>query len=103
MGRLYQKPPLVEALCEFRFDSAQPWDWTIPGLIYAQIKDEFPMKREQRTLELAIETSPEKTQQLRGDIGRMQFLRKDESALVQVGPDILAVNQLSPYPHWPRF
>jgi len=33
----------------------------------------------------------------------MQFLREDSSALVQVQPHVLTVNQLKPYPEWPAF
>jgi uncharacterized protein (TIGR04255 family) len=34
---------------------------------------------------------------------RMQFLREDGNALVQVGPNLLAVNHLKPYPGWETF
>ncbi|MGD9497162.1 MAG: TIGR04255 family protein [Armatimonadota bacterium] len=34
---------------------------------------------------------------------RIRFSRPDDSALVQVGPDLLIVNHLKPYPTWPRF
>jgi uncharacterized protein (TIGR04255 family) len=43
----------------------------------------------------------EVSQRIKGGIARMQFLKEDESALIQVGPDILVVNQLRPYPEWP--
>jgi uncharacterized protein (TIGR04255 family) len=33
----------------------------------------------------------------------MQFLRSDERALLQVGPDLLTVNHLKPYPSWTAF
>jgi len=34
---------------------------------------------------------------------RMQFLSADGKALVQVGPNLLAVNHLKPYPGWDTF
>jgi uncharacterized protein (TIGR04255 family) len=34
---------------------------------------------------------------------RVQFRRSDESALLQVGPGLLVVNQLRPYPGWEHF
>lgn len=40
---------------------------------------------------------------VKGGIARMQFLREDETALVQVGPDMLSVNHLKPYPNWAQF
>jgi uncharacterized protein (TIGR04255 family) len=33
----------------------------------------------------------------------MQFLREDGSAMVQIGPDLLAINVLPPYPGWENF
>jgi uncharacterized protein (TIGR04255 family) len=41
--RTYKKPPIEEALCEFRFVS-QEWDLTLPGRLYDEIKDEYPGK-----------------------------------------------------------
>lgn len=102
MSRLYQKPPLIEALCEFQFADGE-WDWTIPGLVYQQIKEQFPIKRQAPTVEFEVQADPDQiSQRLKGGLGRMQFLRIDETALVQVGPQLLVVNQLQPYPHWSR-
>jgi uncharacterized protein (TIGR04255 family) len=105
VSRLYQKPPLIEALCEFQFaDADSEWDWTIPGLVYQQIKEQFPIKRHAPTVEFEVQAEPDQvSQRLKGGLGRMQFLRTDKTALVQVGPQLLAVNQLRPYPHWSRF
>jgi uncharacterized protein (TIGR04255 family) len=104
MGRLYETPPLIEAICEFRFEPSQPWDWTIPGLVYDKIRTDFPKKRQQNLMQLEFQIDPhQKTQELKGGIARMQFLREDERALIQVGPDLLAVNHLKPYPSWKAF
>ena len=43
MSRVYRHPPLVEALCEFQFAEGD-WDWTVPGLMYQEIKDDIPHK-----------------------------------------------------------
>jgi uncharacterized protein (TIGR04255 family) len=37
MGDPYPNPPLIEAICEFRFNPGQTWVWTVPGLIYNEI------------------------------------------------------------------
>lgn len=104
MPRVYKKPPVIEAVCEFRFEGSQPWDWTIPGLIYDRIKSEFPKKRQQNVLEVAMQPGEGKiSQEVKAGIAKMQFLREDEAALVQIGPDLLAVNHLRPYPSWPIF
>jgi len=104
MGRKYKNPPVVEVLCEFEFISEQPWDLTLPGLIYEKIKDEFPDKQQQpgisvqfrkteRGIEHKVEPAPL----------RIQFHRKDKSALIQIGPNLLVINQLKPYSTWEEF
>lgn len=103
MSRIYRKPPLIEALCEFQFVE-EGWDWTIPGLIYRELKDRFPQKRQAQVVEFEVQAEPSQfSQRVKGGPGWMQFLRSDESALVQVGPNLLVVNHLPPYPHWNEF
>jgi uncharacterized protein (TIGR04255 family) len=103
MSRIYKSPPLVEALCEFQFAS-ENWDWTIPGLIYQEIKTRFPQKRQVNRVEFEIASlQGQVSQQVKGNADRMHFLNADNTALVQVGPDLLAVNHLQPYPHWENF
>ncbi len=104
MPRKYDRPPLLEALCEFRFEPRAQWDWTVPGLLYERIKGDFPEKRQQNVL--AIQVFPPNlpaAQQQTTSIDKMQFLNREQNAIVQVGPDLLAVNQLRPYPGWESF
>ena len=104
MGKKYKNPPVVEALCEFQFISDKPWDLTLPGLIYEKVKGEFPVKQQQigigvqfrpteRGLEHKVEPAPP----------RIQFHKEDKTALIQVAPNLLVVNQLKPYPTWDKF
>lgn len=104
MAKQYEKSPIVEALCEFQFIPTQPWDLTIPGLIYGRINKDFPQKQQQvgigiqfkpteKGIEHKIESAPP----------RMQFFNQDKTMLVQVGPDLLTVNHLRPYSTWATF
>jgi uncharacterized protein (TIGR04255 family) len=102
MSRNYANPPLVEAVCEFRFTPTSTWDWTIPGLIYEQVKDEFPVKEQADVVEVtAAPTAP--TRPVPNFSTRVQFFRADRTALLQVGPQLFAVNHVRPYPKWPVF
>jgi uncharacterized protein (TIGR04255 family) len=103
MGRKYRNPPIVEALCEFRFEPGAPWDMAIPGLVYERIRDVFPKRRQAKIFEVAVGAGPEGIEQQVIPADRIQFLREDEKALVQVGPNLLAVNHLKPYPTWQEF
>jgi len=103
MGRKYHNPPIIEALCDFRFEPGAPWDMAIPGLVYEKIRDRFPKRQQTRTLEVSIAAGPESIGQQVLTIDLMQFLRGDEKALIQVGPNRLIVNHLKPYPTWQEF
>jgi len=104
MGRRYENSPIVEALCEFQFEPGRPWDLTIPGLVYEKIRDEFPKKRQAKQVQVELSaTVDEGIAQKVATSDRMQFLREDEKALVQVGPNLLVINHLKPYPTWDKF
>ena len=81
----------------------QPWYLTVPGLVYDRLRWQFPRKRLLKVLEgeAAVEATGIRQEFRLAD--RMQFLREDEKAYVQVGPDLLAVNHLAPYPTWEGF
>jgi uncharacterized protein (TIGR04255 family) len=104
MDKRYKNSPIIEALCEIQLVASQPWDLTLPGLVYEKVKDQFPDKKQQigvgvqfrpteKGLEHRVEPAPP----------RVQFYRKDKTALIQVGPDLFVVNHLKLYPTWAVF
>jgi len=103
VGKKYKNPPIVEALCEFQFIPGQPWDITIPGLLYEKINSEFPVKQQQMGFGLSLHPKEGGLEQKVEMSQRMQFFRSDRSALVQVGPDLLTTNHLRPYRTWEAF
>jgi uncharacterized protein (TIGR04255 family) len=102
--RQYKKPSVAEVVCEFQFVGSHDWDWTIPGLLYQEVMADFPVKRQEKAFEVNI-AAQEGTihQNLAGSLSKIQFVREDKSAMVQVGPDLLAVNVSGPYPGWETF
>ncbi len=103
MAKKYTNPPIIEAACEFRFDPSSPWDLTIPGLLYERIREAFPIRRQAKRVELAPAAAVEAPVAQLSMTDLTQFLRPDEKAVVQVGQNLLAVNQLKPYPGWEEF
>ncbi len=99
--RKYVNPPIVEAICDFHFLPGHLWDATVLGLVYDQIRNDFPERVQlpgamvNMTFGMPIQAMP--------DLGRMRFRRNDGSALVQVGQDNLTVNHLTPYSGWPQY
>lgn len=103
MGKKYKHPPVIEALCEIQFEQNTPWTLTIPGLLYEQVRGQFPKQREALRLNLGFSSTQGTLSQEVGTTPLIQFLRNDEKALIQVGPYLLAINHLVPYPTWAEF
>jgi uncharacterized protein (TIGR04255 family) len=102
--RHYERPPVVEALCEIYFTGSS-WDATIPGLFYEKVRKDYPKKSqmEMAGVEVKVAQGQAETRQLIGE-PRMRFAREDDSRLVQLARDLLVVNQVvtpsCPYPHY---
>ncbi len=104
MPKPYPSPPVIEALCEFRFVSEKPWDLTIPGLVYEKVKSEYPKRRQQMGITLEFRSQPGGIEQRFSPAQpRTQFYSDDESRLIQVGANLLVANQLKPYTKWADF
>lgn len=97
--RIYAMPPIIEALCELRFEPGRPWDWTVPGLLYAKVQDEFPEREHDEQLEFQFGVNVPQVQKTR----RLRFFNAEKTALIQLGKDTLVLNHLRPYPKWEQF
>ena len=101
-----KKPPLIEAACEFRFNPESEWDWTIPGRLFDKIGDEFSERSEVRRLGLTVQESDKQTPSptlIESGPDRIHLKRSDGSAIVQIGPRLLAISLKRPYPNWETY
>ena len=92
MARTYNKPPLIEAVCDFRFSSSQPWDWTIPGLFYEQIRERFPIKEQLNAIETVVD--PNQGRFVQQTQPKLQFASEARDEVIQIGPNNLSIHQL---------
>jgi uncharacterized protein (TIGR04255 family) len=102
----FANPPLVEAVCEFRFDPSEQWDWTVPGRLYDRIQDEFPGREQIQGFGFSLQMGEgvqSAVPTVQGGLDRVLMSRVDGSALVQVGPNQLVINHRLPYPGWKEF
>lgn len=100
----FEKPPLVEAFCEFRFAGGEPWDWTVPGRFYGSIELDYPQRSEQQFVKVQMTpTANGLTPGVQGGVDRLQFRSAQGHRVVQVGPDLLSIHQLTPYSNWIDF
>ena len=100
MGRKYKSPPLVEAVCEFRLTPDTPWDLTIPGLFYERVKGTFAQREQRMVQKVELTQGPQGLQQQIHTSERIVLFTEDKKMLVQLGPRLLVVNVLKPYPTW---
>lgn len=105
MGEKLKTPPLIEALCEFRFAENANWDWVLPGQLYDKIKTDFPERAQIQGVGFQVQASPKlkPVASIHTLPDRVQLKRLDGSAMVQVGYNLLAINQLKPYTSWTEF
>ena len=103
MDRKYKNPPVVEAICEFRLTQDTPWDLTIPGLFYEKVKANFPHREQRMVQEVELTLEPQGFQQRIRTSERILLFTQDRKLLVQLGPRLLVVNALKPYPTWQGF
>jgi uncharacterized protein (TIGR04255 family) len=105
----YNDPPIIEALCAFLFapDKEYPYDDTVPGTFYNEIKEEFPIKRQINALNVTVPLMhPESQREQPHKIQMasvMQFFTKDNSPIIQINPNILTINITKPYLGWEYF
>jgi uncharacterized protein (TIGR04255 family) len=103
MGRKYKNPPIVEAVCEYRLTQDTPWDLTIPGLFYERVKDDFSQREQRLVREDELTIEPQGLQHQIRTTERILLFAPDRKMLIQLGPRLLVINALKPYPGWEGF
>lgn len=105
--RVYRRPPIAEALCEFVFASSQDWDLLFVAQLREALKTTYPSKpRRQSILEAEIQQEIQEGEtafRLKQSPGKVQFPSEDGKQLVGVGQDQISVHVMSPYPGWENF
>jgi len=101
MSRKFKHPPLAEALCEFRFELTDPFDPTLPGIIYSKLSGTYPIRKQRNMGFPNVKKETNETELVFGNLA--QFRTEDDSMLIQVGGNMLSVNCVKDYPHWEKF
>jgi uncharacterized protein (TIGR04255 family) len=100
--RLYEHPPLREAVMEFRFESEDDWD----SVFFGQLLHALPDYPEHETVQQASLLIAQDEMGFGPSLEFKRFWRTDRGMVVTVGPGLLAVSslpQLMPEGHsWER-
>src|ERR1700685_15253 len=99
MGDKLAKPPVIEAICEFRVRDAA-WTEKDVDRIFVHLGGEFPNRASVADINVDVATGTFSNRP------RWQMKRSDDSAMVQVSPALpplsgaFIVNHLRPYDQW---
>ena len=101
--RKYNKPRILEALCEVRFATPDDWNTACYGMLMAAVRQMgFVQTEEIPTFALQVDHSAKETRILHPPV-LMRYKHADGKKLLHLGPNSFTVNQLAPYTGWHDF
>ncbi len=103
MSKKYKNSPIVEAICEFRFQPGSAWESSFPDQIHEKVRSIFSQKRIAQSFEATFALAAEGNQQHLKTTARFQAWREDQKALMQIEANLLSISHLKPYPTWQEF
>jgi uncharacterized protein (TIGR04255 family) len=104
-----KKPPLIEVFCEFFFQGPDgpEWDGFAVPRFYNKIRKDFPTRKRISSVGVQDPFSAGGVSPGVSSVGpptpRHRFTSKDGQTIVQLGDNLLVVNQLPPYYGWEKF
>ncbi len=99
----YRNPPVIEAVCEFRFPQDTQWPKDIADQLYEKVKDAFPHKEIHKVQELEITAKEDKIGHKIIPIERVTLQSEKPRIQLHIGNRILSIHCLQPYPSWKVF
>jgi len=94
--------PLIEVIAEFHF-LPEVWADDLPDILYEKLKGDLPVRKAVDKFETKIELSVDTHAQSSTKIIRHQFFTSDETKLIQIDKQLLAVNHVRPYTSWEEY
>jgi uncharacterized protein (TIGR04255 family) len=102
MVKIIKNSPIVEAVCELRFKDATD-DLTIFGKLHDKLKGIYPNKKRSMLREIKFASTEGKTTAIPIETDLQQFINNEGTSLIQIGKNILTINELTPYSSWVNF
>jgi uncharacterized protein (TIGR04255 family) len=109
MAKTYKNPPVLEAVCEFRFILENQYSPEQVSAFYSKIKDAFPVSKKGKMHQLQFKIEADKTpeenkQSFNQDFHEFeQYLSEDEKYSVQLDGGRLSIHRIKPYTAWSDF
>lgn len=104
--KVYQQPPIVEAIVEFQFNNAD-WDLTIPGKMqeHKKVNAIYSGKQvKQKFFEAKLKLdSNSPNADVSENLFRIQLPDQEGKKLISIGQNSLGISTLRPYDSWEYF
>lgn len=107
----YPNPPIRETVCEIAFDvGPDPWDLSFPGLIYNELRTEFPRRIQavspEQVLSITFGNVGSQGQGIRSGepVQSLRFWRQEsDDGMITVTANRISISHYRPYPSWRNF
>lgn len=104
--REYDRPPIVEGLCQLNFASPIDWNPIVPGMFYERIRAGYPEKPEvQQEVRANVQFPNDAAGEAQFNLGqgqqRLIYKNANRDKLIVLTPTSLSANSLPPYEGWP--
>ncbi len=105
MNKKYKNSPILEAVCELRFELESIPDQSVIDSIFMALKNKFPERKKptQQQIQFALNTEEKKEEFKHSSYSFDQFLSGDGKDLVQINGNIISIHRLRPYQSWEVF
>lgn len=109
MPKTYKNPPLLEAVCEFRFVVEGDLSTDSVGAFYNAIQASFPKQKKGKMNKLEFHIDAEKTpEENKKNISQdyyefEQYFSEDEKCSIQLDGGRVSIHRIKPYTSWTDF
>src|SRR3989344_6831786 len=109
MSKTYKNPPLLEAVCEFRFELSGKASTKQVSAFYEKIKGSFPVSKKGKVGSIELKVEPDKSSGKNQMTHKEnfyefdQYFSQDEKYSVQLDSGRVSINRVKPYTSWTDF
>lgn len=109
MPKTYKNPPILEAVCEFRFELSDKASAKQISTFYEKIKDSFPVSKKGKVGSIELKVEPDKSSGKNQMTHKEnfyefdQYFSQDEKYSIQLDGGRVSIHRVKPYISWTDF
>ena len=109
MSKTYKNPPLLEAVCEFRFELSGKASTKQVSAFYEKIKGSFPVSKKGKVGSIELKVEPDKSSGKNQMTHKEnfyefdQYFSQDEKYSIQLDGGRVSIHRVKPYISWTDF